>query len=192
MSFGVEFGALIRERRGIEGMTQQELAVKAFGEEARKSRISELENGRVENPHQKTVDALVLALNISDDEIRQCQIRAKQKVLDAERYQLPGPLADIFVNKALIKRARGAAWEFAKKKAPGVLVGVTAADPVMGLSIAGEVNRAVDRQAKIDKANAIIEEAKARAAEGEVCEIEIEWPMEDGSLKKYNLTVKPR
>jgi len=66
MSFGRKFGQLIKKMRGIEGLTQQELAVKAFGEEASKSKISLLENGHVEEPHISTIDALVVALNISD------------------------------------------------------------------------------------------------------------------------------
>lgn len=69
MSFGEEFGKLVKKRRGIEGLTQQALAVTAFGEEAYKTRISELENGKVARPQPKTIDALVVALNISDDEL---------------------------------------------------------------------------------------------------------------------------
>ncbi len=71
MSFGEAFGRLIRKKRGIEGLTQQELAVTAFGDENYKSRISELENGRVSNPQAKTIDALIVALYISEDEISQ-------------------------------------------------------------------------------------------------------------------------
>ncbi|GAK34627.1 hypothetical protein JCM17846_28720 [Iodidimonas nitroreducens] len=69
MAFGQAFGQLIRSKRGIEGMTQQALAVAAFGDEGGKTRISELENGKVSKPQTKTIDALVVALNISDDEL---------------------------------------------------------------------------------------------------------------------------
>ena len=69
MNFGQAFGYLIKRYRGIEGLTQQALAVRAFGKESYKTRISELENGRVENPHQKTIDALVVALNIPQPEL---------------------------------------------------------------------------------------------------------------------------
>lgn len=69
MSFGEAFGKLIKRKRGVERLTQQELAVTAFGDESFKTRISELENGRISKPQAKTVDALILALNISDDEL---------------------------------------------------------------------------------------------------------------------------
>ena len=74
MSFGEAFGRLIKQKRGVEGLTQQELAVLAFGKEANKTRISELENGRVANPQAKTVDALIIALKISQDEIDQLDV----------------------------------------------------------------------------------------------------------------------
>lgn len=69
MSFGAAFGKLVKRRRGVEGLTQQALAVAAFGDESYKTRISELENGKVSKPQTKTIDALILALNISDDEL---------------------------------------------------------------------------------------------------------------------------
>ncbi len=50
-------------------MTQQELAVRAFGNESYKTTISKLENGRILNPHQKTIDRLVVALNIQKEEL---------------------------------------------------------------------------------------------------------------------------
>ena len=71
MSFGEAFGRLIKQKRGNDGLTQQGLAVLAFGEESYKTRISELENGRVSNPQAKTVDALIVALDISEGEINQ-------------------------------------------------------------------------------------------------------------------------
>lgn len=69
MSFGEAFGNLIKKKRGVEGLTQQALAVAAFGDERYKTRISELENGKVSRPQSKTIDALVLALNITDGEL---------------------------------------------------------------------------------------------------------------------------
>lgn len=69
MSFGEAFGRLIKKKRGHEGLTQQELAVRAFGDESYKTRISELENGRVSRPQQKTVDLLVIALQITEEEV---------------------------------------------------------------------------------------------------------------------------
>jgi len=69
MNFGQTFGKLIKAKRGIEGLTQQQLAARAFGDETRKTRISELENGHVAKPHQRIVDALVVALGITDVEL---------------------------------------------------------------------------------------------------------------------------
>ncbi|KCZ89735.1 helix-turn-helix domain-containing protein [Hyphomonas jannaschiana] len=95
MSFGEAFGRLIKQKRGVEGLTQQALAVLAFGDEAYKTRISELENGRVLNPQAKTIDALAVALNIAEDEINQ---------LSAQRHDpyIVDTLADYF---DLTKRA---------------------------------------------------------------------------------------
>ncbi|WP_299969319.1 helix-turn-helix domain-containing protein [uncultured Roseobacter sp.] len=72
-SFGARFGVLVKDRRGVEGLTQQALSVLAFGEEAKKARISELENGRIKNPQQRVIDALSVALNLSDDDIASCR-----------------------------------------------------------------------------------------------------------------------
>ncbi|MCD1624335.1 helix-turn-helix domain-containing protein [Citromicrobium bathyomarinum] len=69
MSFGETFGKLVKRKRGIEGLTQQALATKAFGDENFKSRISDLENGKVASPQPKTIDALVVALGISHEEL---------------------------------------------------------------------------------------------------------------------------
>ncbi|WP_176695495.1 helix-turn-helix domain-containing protein [Phaeobacter sp. B1627] len=65
-TFGKAFGHLVKRRRGIEGLTQQQLAAKAFGNEDAKSRISEIENGKVQNPSARTVDRIATALDISD------------------------------------------------------------------------------------------------------------------------------
>lgn len=69
MSFGERFGDLVRKKRAVEGLTQQALAVRAFGDEGSRTRISELENGRVSKPHAKTVDALVVGLGINESEL---------------------------------------------------------------------------------------------------------------------------
>lgn len=73
MAFGAEFGRLVKARRGYLGFTQQELAVRAFGEESAKARISELENGHVNRPQAKTVHSLVQALEIDSDTIKGLQ-----------------------------------------------------------------------------------------------------------------------
>lgn len=71
--FGPRFGALVKQRRGQEGYTQQQLAVLAFGDERAKSRISELENGHVINPQQRLIDALIVALDLSEDDLAACR-----------------------------------------------------------------------------------------------------------------------
>ena len=68
-SFGVLFGRLVREKRGIEGLSQDSLAARA---DLTKARISDLETGKIDNPHAATVDAICVALNISRDERSAC------------------------------------------------------------------------------------------------------------------------
>lgn len=67
--FGVQFGRLVRDKRGIEDLSQDDLAEKSG---VLKSRISELENGKIKNPQIRTVDALCVALDISQDERATC------------------------------------------------------------------------------------------------------------------------
>lgn len=68
-SFGARFGHLVRDKRVLEGLSQDDLASKCA---MYKARISELENGKIRNPQAKTVNALCLALGISTDERRAC------------------------------------------------------------------------------------------------------------------------
>src|SRR5262245_10426582 len=58
--FGVLFGRLVREKRGIEGLSQDGLAERSG---LPKARISEIETGKIANPQARTVDALCVALN---------------------------------------------------------------------------------------------------------------------------------
>jgi len=67
--FGVPFGRLVRDKRGIEGLSQDALAARTG---LTKARISDLENGKVRRPHASTVDALCVALNISPQERHAC------------------------------------------------------------------------------------------------------------------------
>jgi transcriptional regulator with XRE-family HTH domain len=67
--FGVPFGRLVREKRGIEGLSQDGLADKTG---LTKARISDIETGKIANPQAKTVDALCVALNISREERAAC------------------------------------------------------------------------------------------------------------------------
>jgi len=78
MSFGSRFGRLVREKRGVEGLTQQQLAVSAFGDENKKSQISRVENGHIDNPQASTIDALVVKLNISQTELNDCHDKKEQ------------------------------------------------------------------------------------------------------------------
>lgn len=73
ISFGARFGHLLKTYRGEQGLTQQQLAVRAFDDEARKSRMSDLENGKIPNPQQKTVDLLVAALGITSEQVMDCR-----------------------------------------------------------------------------------------------------------------------
>jgi len=71
-SFGLLFGRLIREKRGIEGLSQDALALKSG---LTKARISEIETAKISNPQAKTVDALCVALNISREERESCRTK---------------------------------------------------------------------------------------------------------------------
>jgi transcriptional regulator with XRE-family HTH domain len=75
--FGVLFGRLVRDKRGIEGLSQDGLAEKS---ELSKARISDIETGKIANPQAKTVDALCVALNISREERAACHA-ARRPVL---------------------------------------------------------------------------------------------------------------
>jgi len=65
----VLFGRLVREKRGIEGLSQDALAEKSG---LTKARISDIETGKIANPKARTVDALCVALNISRQERGTC------------------------------------------------------------------------------------------------------------------------
>jgi transcriptional regulator with XRE-family HTH domain len=66
---GVLFGRLIKEKRGIEGLSQDGLAAISG---LTKARISDLERGKVADPRAKTIDALCVALNITREERTAC------------------------------------------------------------------------------------------------------------------------
>lgn len=84
-SFGSRFGQIVRHRRGIEGLTLEQLAARAFqGGESSKSGLSNLERGMVAEPHQRTVDALVVALSISNAEVERCRTPVVSENLVAE------------------------------------------------------------------------------------------------------------
>ena len=74
-TFGEAFGALIKEKRGQEGLTQRELAIKAFDDESKVRRIIELEKGVVNRPHTRTVDPLIVYFNLTKQELEECRQR---------------------------------------------------------------------------------------------------------------------
>lgn len=82
-SFGAALGTLIKQKRQIAGLTQLQLSEDAYQSPNKVRRISELESGSVANPHPKTIDPLIVALKISDEELEQC-MRASQYQPDAD------------------------------------------------------------------------------------------------------------
>ena len=71
--FGARFGRLVKAKRQWMGLKATELALEALGDKAKRSRISEIENGRVANPNAATVGALISHLAISEEEIAECR-----------------------------------------------------------------------------------------------------------------------
>lgn len=71
-TFGEAFGALVRRKRKVAGLNQNQLAEDAFGTSAKVRRISELENGLVANPQPKTIDPLISVLAITHEELEAC------------------------------------------------------------------------------------------------------------------------
>lgn len=72
-SFGIRLGKLIADFRAANEMSQKDLAIAAFDDEAQRFWVSKLEGGKVQRPHERKVDALRLALGIpleTIDEIR--------------------------------------------------------------------------------------------------------------------------
>ncbi len=67
--FGILFGRLVREKRGVEGLSQDGLAERSG---LTKARISEIERGKIANPQIKTIDALCVALDIQRPERDGC------------------------------------------------------------------------------------------------------------------------
>ena len=63
------FGRLVRDKRGIEGLSQDGLANKSG---LSKARISDIETGKIPNPRANTVDMLCVALDISREQRAAC------------------------------------------------------------------------------------------------------------------------
>jgi transcriptional regulator with XRE-family HTH domain len=93
--FGVLFGRLVRQKRGIERLSQDGLAQTS---EVPKARISAIETGKIGSPHPRTVDALCVALNISPAELSACYTapapgpapRAREELFRNIRHVIPG------------------------------------------------------------------------------------------------------
>ncbi|MCI4592504.1 helix-turn-helix domain-containing protein [Sphingobium sp. BYY-5] len=82
-SFGKALGALILQKRRTQGLSQMQLSEDAFGTPAKTRRISELENGQVDNPHPTTIDPIIVALGITDSEVEECA-RATNRQVDPD------------------------------------------------------------------------------------------------------------
>ncbi len=81
-SFGKLLGALIKQKRMAQGLTQLQLSEDAYGTGNRVRRISELETGSVANPHPKTVDPIISVLAITEEEIEECAKAAGGQIED--------------------------------------------------------------------------------------------------------------
>ncbi|MEL6947906.1 MAG: helix-turn-helix transcriptional regulator [Pseudomonadota bacterium] len=99
MSFGERFGALVRRYREAHSLSAEALALRAFEDGAKRSRISELENGKVKRPHAKTIEALTSALDIPDDEVEAC------------RRTKPDAKADLTLTERLTERSQETATQ---------------------------------------------------------------------------------
>lgn len=85
-TFGAAFGALVKRKRRVQGLTQLQLAEDAFGTGAKVRRISEIENGLVADPQPRTIDPLIVALGITEVELDACAASAPwQPDSDLER-----------------------------------------------------------------------------------------------------------
>lgn len=109
-SFGFQFGLLVKSRRGQEGLTQQQLAVQAFGDERYKARISDLEKGKIDNPQQKTIDLLKVALSISDELISGIH----QEIREEQQRKLPNELRKAIVEAFEIEEKNASQADLAK------------------------------------------------------------------------------
>lgn len=76
-TFGARFGRLVREKRGAEEWSLDELAAKSG---LTKSQLSLLENGKIGRPQSKTVGALCAALAISREERDACHLAPEPRV----------------------------------------------------------------------------------------------------------------
>ena len=84
--FGARFGQRILELRTNWGESQEDVALGAFDDANAKTRISELETGKVMRPQAKTVNALCAYFNISPAELADLR-RPKQEPTSDTRLE---------------------------------------------------------------------------------------------------------
>ena len=82
---GMRLGLLVKRRRNALRLTQEQLAVEAFGDESKKTRISEIENGKVNNPHPRTIDPVMAVLGIEEEEVESCR-QPSLPILPSAKY----------------------------------------------------------------------------------------------------------
>ena len=85
--FTNKFGQLVRDKRRNLGWTQEQLALKIWNDSTRKSKVSQIENGHVSNPQEKTVAYFCDALSIGDDELLKCRVAPRDSEAVLEHVQ---------------------------------------------------------------------------------------------------------
>lgn len=91
------------------GLTQLQLAEDAFGTGAKVRRISEIENGLVADPQPRTIDPLIVALGITEEELDACAASAPWQ---------PGPELELAYRHArALLEAAAARFELARPNA---------------------------------------------------------------------------
>ncbi len=78
-TFGSLLGQLVHSKRQILGLTQMQLAEDAYGSAGKTRRISELESGKVANPHPKTIDPIIVTLDITEEDLAQCMAKSNSQ-----------------------------------------------------------------------------------------------------------------
>lgn len=91
LSFGEKFGLLVARYRESKGWSGEELADKALGDTDKRSRISELETGKVKRPRGATINKLKTTLNIPQAKIDACRDPKKSiaSILTLETKEYP-------------------------------------------------------------------------------------------------------
>lgn len=104
-SFGEKFGKPVRKYRESEGIDAAELAFRALGSKSKRTRISEIENGKVKKPQAKTVNALVDALDIQQEEVDACRAPIRADAVQATQLEAITAFAQSLQDKLAKKEA---------------------------------------------------------------------------------------